>query len=104
MDLMSIITYPATSPYSVTPQTNSGIGLFVYKPIPPNKGDVTYTITARQNFRPDLASYDLYNTAAYWWVFAARNPRLRANIIFGFTAGLTIIVPSADYVRQAAGS
>lgn len=101
---MSIINYPNTSAYSATPQSNFGIGLFVFKPIPPDGGDMPFTILPRHNLRPDLLSYDFYNTPNYWWVFAARNPRLRANILFSFVTGLTIIVPSPDYVRKVAGN
>jgi hypothetical protein len=101
---MSIINYPANSPYSATPQSNFGIGLFVFKPIPPDAGDLPYTLLAQHQYRPDRLSYDLYNTPNYWWVFAARNPRLRANILFDFLPGLTIIIPSAEYVRKVAGN
>ena len=102
---MSIaVKYSPTSPYSLTPQSSVGIGLMVYKPIPPDSGDSPYTIRPHQQYRPDLLSYELYGTPNYWWVFAARNPRLRQNILFNFVANLTIIVPSADYVRKVAGN
>ncbi len=100
---MTIINYPSSSPYSATPQTNFGIGLFVFKPIAPDSGDTPFPLTLKYQYRPDKLSYDLYGTPNYWWVFAARNPKLRAQIIFGFTAGTTIIVPSADYVRKVGG-
>ncbi len=101
---MSRITYPTSSPYSATPQTSWYLGRFVWRAIPPNSGDSLYTLLGRHNHRPDTLSYDLYTTPAYWWVFQVRNPWLRANPIWGFTTGMTIVVPSAAYLRQVLGS
>jgi hypothetical protein len=101
---MPVIDYPGTSPYSATPQTSWYLERFVVKPVSPDSGDQLFVLLPRHNFRPDTLSYDLYSTMAYWWVFAMRNPRLRKDPIWSFKAGLTIIVPSASYVRQVAGS
>ena len=101
---MPVISYPGSSPYSATPQTSWYLERFAVKAVPPDAGDQLFVLLSRHNFRPDTLSYDLYATMAYWWVFAMRNPRLRRDPIRSFTTGLTIIVPSASYVRQVAGS
>ncbi len=100
---MTTVTYPANSPYHNTPQTSWHIGRFVYIPIPPDSGDTLYTLAQQHQYRPDKLSYDLYGTPAYWWIFCERNPFLRANPIWDFIAGLTIIVPSADYLQSILG-
>ena len=101
---MTVINYPSNSPYSLTPQTSWYLERWVYKPVPPDSGDQPFTLLERHRYRPDTLSYDLYSTPAYWWVFSIRNPQLRAQPIWDFVPGLTIIVPSAAHVRKTAGA
>ena len=101
---MSTINYPANSPYASTPQTSWYIGSLVFRPILPDAGDQPFVLQLRHQYRPDRLSYDLYNTPAYWWVFCVRNPFLRRDPIWRFTNGVTIIVPSGDYLRRILGS
>ena len=100
---MSTITYPSVSPYSNTPQTSWYLQNWVYKPIPPDSGDQFFTLSSKYNYRPDILSYDLYGTAAYYSVFCIRNPFLRKDPMWNFVTGLTIIVPSASYLKRVWG-
>ena len=35
--------------------------------------DITYVITIDREFRPDLISYDFYDTPSLWWLFCIVN-------------------------------
>ena len=100
---MTTISYPANSPYSATAQTSWYLGRIVWRPIPPDSGDVLFTLLPRHNFRPDTLSYDFYATPAYWWVFCVRNPFLRIDPVWSFKAGQSIWVPSASYIKKVIG-
>ena len=101
---MSKLVYATSSPYAMTPQTSWYIGNLVFRPIPADSGDQPYTLLMRHQYRPDRLSYDLYGTPVYWWVFCVRNPFLRRDPVWGFTAGLTITVPTGSYLQQVLGS
>jgi hypothetical protein len=98
------IAYAANSPYAITPQTSQFIGTLVFRPIPADAGDQPFTLQLRHQYRPDRLSYDLYGTAAYWWVFCNRNAFLRRDPIWGFVNGLTIMVPAAVYLTGLLGN
>jgi hypothetical protein len=100
---MSIISYPANSPYFSTPQLSWRIDRWAFRYIPPNSGDTQVTLQIQHQYRPDKLSYDLYSTPSYWWVFAVRNPFLRSDPVWDFVAGLTIEVPTLDYLRRILG-
>ena len=101
---MSIVTYSQTSPYANTPQTTSYLGKFVYRAIPASPTDVPYTIPPEYEFKPRALSYALYGTGAYWWTFCVRNPFLRTDPVWSLKAGITIMVPTADYLRTVVGN
>jgi len=101
---MTIINYPANSPYHATPQLSWRMGIFVYRPILPSAGDKPFTLNLRHQHRPDTLAFELYGTPAYWWVFCARNPFLRANPVWDFIVGLEIMVSPSDYLHQVLGS
>lgn len=101
---MTIIAYPVTSPYAATPQTSWYIKNLVFRPVPPDSADTRFTLSTRHQYRPDQLSYDLYTTPNYWWIFCERNPFLRGDPIWGFLAGLQIMVPSIDYLHRVLGS
>lgn len=101
---MGVINYPANSAYSNTPQTSWYITNLVFRPIPPDSGDQQFTLTMRHEYRPDRLSYDLYGTPAYWWTFCVRNPFLRRDPVWSFVNGLTITVPTADFLHRILGS
>lgn len=100
---MPKITYPASSPYSDTGQTNWYLGPIRLRVIPPSANDQAIPIPAKYDTRPDLMSYDLYGTPAYWWVFMVRNMDLIRDPIWDFKAGMTINVPSAERIRTLLG-
>jgi len=62
--------------------------------------DEDYTIPSKFDERPDLCSYDMYGTAKYWWIFAARNPDVIIDPIRDFSAGTTIKIPSEDNISN----
>jgi hypothetical protein len=99
-----LINYPANSPYADTPQTSWYIGNLVFRPLPPDAGDLPFTLSLRHQYRPDRLSYDLYGTPAYWWVFCVRNPFLRRDPVWNFINGLTLTVPTSDYLHRVLGS
>ena len=101
---MSVINYPAGSPYSATPQTSWYLGRLVFRPVPPDATDQPYTLQSQHQYRPDRLSYDLYGTPVYWWVFCERNPFLRSDPVWNFLAGLEIMVPTRDYLTRVLGS
>lgn len=101
---MSLITYPATSPYASTSQTSWHIGRFVFRPVPVDSDDTPYTLLMRHQYRPDRLSYELYKTPAYWWVFSERNPFLRCDPVWKFITGLQIMVPSPDFLYRVLGT
>ena len=100
---MTTIAYPPNSPYSSTPQSSWYLGRIVWRNIPPDSSDQLITLSARYNNRPDTLSFDLYNTPAYWWIFCVRNPFLRKDPIWSFVTGLTIWVPSINYLQRIVG-
>lgn len=100
---MSVIRYPANSPYAATTQTSWCINQFVFRAIPPDSSDAIYTLQSRHQYRPDRLSYDLYASPVYWWVFCQRNPFLRSEPIWNFVPGLQIAVPSFDYLKRVLG-
>ncbi len=100
---MTKISYPANSAYFTTPQTANFIGRWVFRPIPPDSGDSLFTLQPQHQYRPDRLSFDLYNNPSLWWIFSVRNPFLRADPVWNFTNGLTIVVPSTNYLYSTLG-
>ena len=101
---MARINYPASSPYSATPQTSWYIGHYNYRKIPADASDTNFVVLTRHNERPDILSNDLYGTPEYWWVFTVRNRNLIKDPIFDLKAGMQIVVPSLDVIKKAIGS
>jgi hypothetical protein len=101
---MSTVIYPPTSPFSATPQSSWAIGLLVFRAVSPDGGDTLYTLLPQHQYRPDRLSYDLYTTPSFWWVFCERNPFLRYDPVWGFLAGLQIMVPEHSYLRRVLGA
>lgn len=62
--------------------------------------DYEFTITEKYNNRPDLLSNDLYGSPFLCLLFSLRNPDLLGDPIYDFTTGKTIMIPTADRVRQ----
>lgn len=100
---MSKITYPNSSPYAKTPQSNWYLGLYAHRAIPATSNDQRITLSATYAHRPDRLSNDLYGTPVYWWVFAVRNPDVIRDPIWDFTAGKVIMAPAVEAVRALGG-
>lgn len=86
-------TYKNSSPYAATKTFGPFLDILNYRPITKKADDVTYVINSVYQYRPDMLAHDLYDDAGLWWVFAARNPNVIKDPIFGFTAGVTIYIP-----------
>jgi len=93
-------TYNQTSPYANTPTTRFYLGLYVDRPVPEHRDDRLITVPDKYEHRPDLLAYNLYGDTRLWWIFYRRNLDAIKDPIFGFTAGLQIIVPSKDHVTK----
>lgn len=100
---MSNVIYSNASPYAATPQSSWYLGKYIDRPIPAAGDDQTITIDHKYQYRPDLLSYDLYQSPAYWWIFMTCNLNVIRDPIWDFTAGTQIIVPSLSTLRSALG-
>lgn len=100
---MSKITYAASSPYFMTPQSQMFLGRYVDRPIPSHASDRTVTLDVKYEGRPDKMSFDLYGSPVYWWVFMRRNVGIIRDPIWDFKAGIRIIVPSRETVVSVLG-
>lgn len=56
-----------------------------------------HIVTPRQQYRPDLLSYDLYGNSTYWWTIMILNQDQLRDPIRDLKAGipLRVIVPSS---------
>jgi hypothetical protein len=73
------------------------------RPIPKEGDDLVMTINTVYEYRPDLLSYDLYDTPSLWWVFYQRNPNTLTAPPLDFKAGVNIYVPKISTLRTALG-
>lgn len=67
------------------------LGWWERKVFPPSSTDVSLTLTAEYNRRPDVLAYDLYGKAGLQWFILQYNT---ISDITTFEQGLTIIVPT----------
>lgn len=88
--------YKKTSPWFRTPSNSLYLEKMEYRSIPMNPDDAEYTIETQYKHRPDLLSYDLYGTPAYWWVFMQRNRATIYDPIYDFVPGITIRLPRKE--------
>lgn len=86
-------TYKNTSPYATTSTFGPFLDLMKSRPITKYAADVSFTINAVYQYRPDLLAFDLYGDSSLWWVFTARNPNVIKDPIFDFYPGVTILIP-----------
>ena len=101
---MSKVSYPSTSPYALTTQTNQRLNMFVYRDIPSASDDKTITLNAKYQYRPDILSNDVYGTPVYWWVFSVRNRNIIKDPIWDMTAGISLVIPSYSTVSKYVGT
>lgn len=100
---MSIL-YGKSSPYYLTSQVGSYLGVINFRNIPYQSDDVQFTITSQYEFRPDLLAFDLYENVNLWWVFAVRNKDLIKDPIYDFLAGQTIYLPKMSTLKTILGN
>lgn len=93
---MTMYSYPRTSAYADTPQSNWYIGRYVHRDIPADVSDYTYIIPSSYQYRPDLLANELYGTPLYWWVFMSRNLNVIRDPIWDFKTGRAIMIPTLD--------
>ena len=98
---MGVKDFDPTSPWKKTPILYKKV-LDIMNPVFIEKSilDEEYTIPQNFNLRPDLASYELFGTSKYRWVFANRNPDEIQDPINDFTAGKKIRIPSKAAVEK----
>lgn len=100
---MATVSYSKTSPYFKNETFGQFLDVANIPAIPFDSTDVVYRIDPIYKHRPDLLSYDLYGTSAFWWVFAVRNPNTIQDPIFDFLPGATIYVPKKASLVAALG-
>lgn len=96
-------TYAITSPYFTTTATNGYLDVLNFRSFPFLNEDIQYSIEKTFEYRPDLLSYQLYNTPNLWWVFAVRNPSIIKDLIYDFKAGTVIFLPQLSTLQSALG-
>ena len=95
--------YDATSPYFETGYSQFFLDVMVNRPIPKEDDDLTFTINATYQYRPDLLAYDLYGIAGLWWVFYQRNPNTLQAPPLDFQANTLIYLPKITTLKSALG-
>lgn len=102
---MAISTsYKNSSPYSNTQYLDGKfLDLLTYKVLPAQSDDIYKQIGNTWQYRPDLMSYDLYQTVDYWWVFMVRNRDVIIDPIWDFTADKMIYIPKLQTIVTTLG-
>lgn len=95
--------YNNTSPYFQTNITNGYLDFLNIRIVPAEADDYLYTITSQYNYRPDLLSFDLYDTPKLWWVFSQRNIDIIKDPVFDFVAGTAIYLPKRSSLFKTLG-
>jgi alpha-L-fucosidase len=95
--------YDATSPYYETGYSQFFLETMVNRPIPKENDDLTFTINATYQYRPDLLAFDLYGNAGLWWVFYQRNPNTLQAPPMDFAVGTLIYLPKITTLKTALG-
>lgn len=75
----------------VTDDLNTRLGWWERKVFPKSPTDVTLTLTARYNRRPDLLAFDLYGKAGLQWFILQYNT---ISDVTEFGQGTVLIVPT----------
>lgn len=102
---MTQVNYDKNSPYFQTNQVTNYVQYLSFwngQYIPPLSTDTLYQIGNAYKYRPDLLSYELYQTSQLWWVFALRNPDILIDPVWDFIPGYTIYVPSKESLIRIA--
>lgn len=100
---MTKVTYIKSSPYQSTPQVNRYLDYLDFwsgVTILPSNDDTLLTLESKYNKRPDLLSFDLYQTPQLWWTFMIRNPDVIRDPINDFLTGIMIYTPSKEQIKR----
>lgn len=101
-----VVNYKKSSPYYSTDQYNYFIpylGFYSPRPVSQHSSDKIIRIGPEHEHRPDLLSYELYNTPDYWWVFMVRNPDLFQDPIYDLVSGMELMVPTKSRLLKILG-
>lgn len=98
-----MVTYGTTSPYYLTGFNQFYLDVMTNRPIPAQSDDILMQINNTYQYRPDLLSYDLYQTPNLWWVFYQRNPNTLTQPPFDFEQGVRIYIPKLTTLKSALG-
>jgi len=94
---MSIVKYGPTSPYYTTQQTSWFLSNLSYRSIPRDSTDIFIpALASKYENRPDLLSYDQYNTPNYWWIFMILNPNVIKDPIYDMKTGMSLYIPTLN--------
>ena len=96
-------TYTSTSPWYTTPFKQDYLDVLSIRPVSAEPDDILYTIQTQYAHRPDLLAYDLYGSAALWWVFIQRNLDVLQDPIFDFSPGVQIYLPKGNSLKSVLG-
>jgi hypothetical protein len=96
--------YNSLSPYYATGQAYGYLDVINWRQVPFETDDLLYTLPKNYEFRPDLLSYDLYQTVELWWVFSVRNPDVIQDPIFDMVAGTQIYLPKLSSLQATLGA
>lgn len=95
--------YTSTSPYFQTGYSQFFLDVMVNRPIPKQPDDRLFKINQTYQYRPDLLSFDLYDTPTLWWVFYQRNPNTLTKPPLDFVAETVIYLPKITTLRTVLG-
>lgn len=100
---MTKVIYNKNSVYFDTQQISKYVDYLDYWNgyfVNPTTDDTLVVLDSKYNKRPDLLSFNTYNTPQLWWVFMLRNPDVIKDPINDFVTGINIYIPSTDSVRR----
>lgn len=95
--------YSTNSPWFNTPITNNYLDILSIRQVSAEVDDFLYTIEPQYAYRPDLLAFDLYGSAALWWVFTQRNLDVLQDPILDFVPGVQIYICKNSSLTTALG-
>lgn len=96
-------TYTSLSPYFDTSYNQFYLDVMTNRAIPQENDDRLFKINQTYQYRPDLLAFDLYDSAALWWVFYQRNPNTLQKPPLDFKADTLIYLPKITTLRAVLG-
>jgi hypothetical protein len=101
---MAMVSYDNNSPWFRTEIARDYLDILSIRPVSAEMDDLLYTLESQYVYRPDLLSYDLYQTPKLWWVFMQRNLDVIQDPIFDFVPGIQIYIPKAGSLAEVLGT